>query len=241
MIIVITRSLNEAHRVNEFCLAYKDADKILIADGGSTDETVKLAKRFHNVEVLDFHYRVQLENGHWRNPDSMHVNFLIKHAYSYNPDWIILDDIDCRPNIYLKNSYREILNEAKYSNKNYIMAVRLYLWGLEQHFPLLAQPGTPGVWEASMWAWRGNLDFWTVDDNFPHYSLREGERKIPYEGFDQEKVDLLPPNCLLHYTWDSEERVNKKLDHHRNGLGIYMNHPLDMGGPLEELPLWATE
>lgn len=246
MITVITRSLNEEHRVGQFCAAYTDAGKIIIADGGSTDDTVKIAKMYHNVEVINFTERVELAGGHWRNPDSKHVNFAIEHANKDNPDWIILDDIDCRPNILVKEFLRTMKHGDKevseemlgLTGKNFIMITRIYLWGLDQHFPHLAQPA--GVWEPSMYAWRGDLDFWTVDE-FPHYSLRVGERKIPYPGFDDEAVKLLPPYALIHYTWDKTERVDAKLKHHREGLGDGMNHPLDMGGPPTKLEYWITE
>ena len=236
-ITVITRALNEEHRINEFCMAYTDCFKIIIADGGSTDNTVKMAERFHNVEVIHFTERRELQNGYWRNPDSRHVNFAIEYANKYKPDWIILDDIDCFPNFNLKRDYRKILEDT---NKSFVQVTRLYLYGLDKHLPGLAQPIKRGKWEPSMWAWRGNLDFWTIEE-FPHYSLRVGDKKIPYAGFDDEKLDLLPPYCLLHYTWDKEERVEKKLKHHREGLGIGMNHPLQMGSELEDLPGWAKE
>ena len=55
------------------------------------------------------------------------------------------------------------------------MAVRIYLCERIKHFPKMAQPA--GHWEASLWAWRGNIDFWTVDA-FPHYTFRIGDKKV---------------------------------------------------------------
>lgn len=244
MITVITRTLNEEHRINEFCLAYTDADKIIVADGGSTDDTVKLAQRFHNVEVIHFTERRELGDGYWRNPDSRHVNFAIEHANKYSPDWIILDDVDCRPNCFLKQYLKFLKTSTLFPDvqgKNFISVTRIYFYGLDKHLPGLAQPSEAGTWEASLWAWRGNIDLWTVDDNFPHYSLRVGDKKIPYPGWDDEQLKLMPPHCLLHYTWDKEERVESKLKHHREGLGIGMNHPLNMGSPLADLEIWMKE
>lgn len=237
MITVIVRTLNEEHRIGQFCLAYTDANRILVADGGSTDDTVEIARRFHNVEVREFTERRELAHGHWRNPDSNHVNFLIKWSKEYESNFIILDDVDCRPNKDLKDNYREILEQT---NKDFIHVTRIYMYGLDKHLPGMAQPVTLGKWEPSMWAWRSKLDFWTIDE-FPHYSLRVGDNRIPYDGFDDQKLDLMPPYCLLHHSWDTIERVEKKLKHHREGLGIYMNHPLDMGSELADLEVWMKE
>ncbi len=51
---VLVRTLNEAHRIGQFCEAYKLADRILVADGGSEDNTVSIAESFKNVEVKKF-------------------------------------------------------------------------------------------------------------------------------------------------------------------------------------------
>lgn len=51
-IAVYAISKNEAQFVERFCKSAKDADLILIADTGSTDDTVKLAKK-HGATVYD--------------------------------------------------------------------------------------------------------------------------------------------------------------------------------------------
>jgi hypothetical protein len=119
MIIVCVRTRDEAHRIGQFCEAYKDADKILVADGGSLDDTVSIANTFSNVKVLHYKKRVQLKHGLWRNNDSDHANFLFKHAYRYNPSWIIFDDCDIRPNHLLKKNYRTICGERSSTFQHY--------------------------------------------------------------------------------------------------------------------------
>lgn len=237
-IVVCVRTRDEAHRIAQFCESYKDADLVLVADGGSEDNTVEIAKTFPNVVVRKFTERTELANGLWRNNDSAHANFLFSWAYSLHPEWIIYDDCDCRPNYLLKQHYIDILRST---NCDVVMAVRLYLWGLDQHFPMMAQPGGEGKWEASLWAWRGNLDLWTINVP-PAYDFRIGNYKVADFRKDADTLELFPPVCLMHHSWDNEERVEKKLKYYReSGFIANMLHPLDFGGNLEPLPEWAHE
>lgn len=52
-ICVYAISKNEGQFVDRFCASAKDADLILIADTGSTDDTVERAKQFANVATYD--------------------------------------------------------------------------------------------------------------------------------------------------------------------------------------------
>lgn len=233
MITVIVRTLNEEHRIGQFCTSYATADKILVADGGSTDKTVEIAKTFPNVEVKNFNKRVNLKAGYWRNPDPEHTDFLIAWAKEYNPDWIISDDCDIRPNHLLKSEYIKILNET---SCDVVLAVRVYLWGLEEYFPALSSPMGEPLGQGSLWAWRGHLDLWTVD-HFPHFSFRLGDKKITDFKKDMNTLELLFPYCLLHYSWQTPEMADKKVKYHRESGTFDMVHPLKFGGgrkPLED-------
>lgn len=235
MIIVCVRTLNEANRIDKFCEAYKDVDKILVADGGSTDNTIKIAKSFPNVEIHHYTKRVELKKGYWRNPDSDHANFLFSLAYSMKPDFIIFDDADIRMNYLLRQDYRNILAST---DKDIIMAVRVYLWEGNQYFPKLSSPlGEPNG-QPSLWAWRGNLDLWTVDA-FPHFTLRIGNKKIGDLQKDAKCLGLVYPYCLLHYSWETPELADAKVKYHREAGTIPdMQHPLTFGGALKQREEW---
>lgn len=238
---VLVRARDEEHRVKQFCQSYADADKILIADGGSVDRTIEFAKEFPNVEIRNFPGRTKMQNGHWRNNDSYHANFLFMWAKDYNFDFQIYDDMDCRPNFKLKKDYREILETTPC---DFVMVTRFYLWGLDQHFPHMAKPDAKQdhkVYEPSLWAWRGHMDFWTIDIP-PAYNFRIGEQEVRDLHFDANTLDLFPPYALLHFSWDNEERVNQKIGVYReSGLIPNMNHPLEFAGPLESLPGFLHE
>lgn len=239
-IVVIVRTRDEEARIGPFCDAYKNVDRILVGDGGSVDRTVEIAKIYPNVEVRHFEERVMLNNGHWRNNDSRHTNWLIAWAKEYQPDWIISDDCDCRPNYLLKQQYRTIL---KKTDVDFVQVVRLYVWLSDRHFPYMAKPYTEDrdKWCPSLWAWRGNVDFWTVD-TFPHFTFRIGSMPIRDLVSDAKVFDVMPPACLIHYSWDNVERVERKVRTHiESGSMPGQLHPLEFAGPLEVLPEWAVE
>lgn len=240
-IYVVVRTRDEKARIAQFCEAYKDADKILVADGGSEDDTIEIAKTFPNVEVRHFTERTEMEHGYWRNNDSDHANFLFEWAREENPDWIIYDDCDCRPNRLLREGYRSLLEKC---SQNYVMAVRLYVWGTDgEHFPNMSKPGAKNLfWETSLYAWRGRLDLHTVNVP-PAYTFRIGKHDIKdFRDEDGGALELLPPYCLLHYSWDNEELTTQKVkEYDMSGLIPQMQHPLDFAGHLEDLPEWAVE
>lgn len=235
-IVVLVRTRDEAARIGAFCESYRDADLILVADGGSEDDTKLIAKSFPNVIVRDYPYRVTLDNGHWRNNDSDHVNWLIDWSKEYCPDWVILDDCDCLPNYLLRNQYRDLLADI---TQEFVMVTRIYFWGEGWHFPYLAKPEKEHKhWEPSLWAWRGSLDFKTVDVP-PAFTFRIGDRDIKDLHYDSTAMDLLPPFALLHRSWPDPQFVKKKIETYReSGLIPGMLHPLEFGGPLERLEWW---
>ena len=140
-IVVIVRTRDEKLRIGKFCESYKDADLIIVGDGGSLDNTKEIAEGFDNTLVLDFLGRSKMHNNYWRNNDSDHVNWLIERANEHNPDFILWDDCDCRPNFVARNEYRKIVEEVIQDNEDFLMIRRLYLWGLDKHFPMMAKPG----------------------------------------------------------------------------------------------------
>jgi glycosyltransferase involved in cell wall biosynthesis len=229
---VIVRARDEEHRVRQFCESYKDADKILLADGGSIDRTKELAKEFSNVEIRDFPGRTQMLNGLWRNNDSDHVNFLISWANECDFDWILWDDIDCVPNYLVRQDYRKILEET---SQDFLMIRRLYLWGLDKHFPKMAEPG------ASIWGWRTTQDFWTINIP-PAFDFRVGTVLVRDLAKQFKVKELEYPYCLLHFSWDDPERVKQKVKFYReSGLIPGQLHPLEFAGHLEPLPEFAHE
>jgi len=210
----------------------------LVADGGSVDDTVSIANSFPNVKVIHYEKKVMLKNGLWRNNDSDHANFLFEYAYRYNPDWIIYDDCDIRPNKLLREQYRTILAQT---DAETVLAVRVYLWGTEEYFPAMSSPLGEKDGQGSLWAWRGNLDLWTVDVP-PAYYFRAGKKKIKEFRTDTKCLELLFPFALLHYSWDDPDRVNAKVTYYReSGFIPGMRHPLEMGGKRKPLESWMYE
>ena len=92
-----------------------------------------------------------------------------------------------------------------------------------------------------MWAWRGNIDFWTVNVP-PAFTFRIGNLDVKDLHYDAKTLDLFPPFALMHFSWDNEERVAQKVKTYReSGLIPGQLHPLDFGGPLASLPEFLHE
>jgi len=230
-VVATTRTRNEQRNIAYFCNSYKFADKILIADGGSEDNTIQIASCYPNVEVREFSEKIYSKNGEWRNPRGVHQNFLIDWAMEEEADWMILDDTDCRPNAYLKQDYQSIMrNNPK---KDFIYAVRLYIWGYDKHFPKLSK--LEDKWLYSIWAWRLNSGFRFKEDN-PW--LLEFDRPEKHKILELET----PPYCLLHYPWKDENEVQRKMNFYNSMPESHdLDHPLEVFGKLEDLPDWASE
>lgn len=233
-IVTIVRTRDEARNIEKFCESYQWVDQILVADGGSEDDTIQRAEKFPNVRVLNFPIKVPMENGLWRNPHGAHINFLIHTArFQEEADWIVFDDCDCVPNYLLKAEGRQIIEST---SLDFIYAVRVYLWGDDQHFPQMAQPAREGQWEPSLWAWRANTRLHFREDNPEH--LQQPTMRPP----DDKKLNLLPPYCLIHRPWPTKEIADQKVKFYRDSGQIpTMLHPLEFAGRLENRPDFARE
>ena len=228
-IVVIARTRNEKKNIGNFIRSYQWADQILVADGGSEDETVWLASQMNKTKVRSFDKKIELENGYWKNPAGEHLNFLIDWAENEGADVIIHDDVDGRTSAPLRNFSRSVFESVDY---DMFYAVRLYLWGIESYFPALSQPIEDGRWEPSLWAWRANKGI-RFDESNPLTQICNQQPKF------EERYNFMTPNVLLHYGWPNEKIVKEKMDFYINSGQIpNMEHPLKFGGTLLPLPEW---
>ena len=230
-IIAIVRTLNEQKNIGRFLMSYRNiADEVLIADGGSEDNTVKIAKQFSYARVREFDEKKKMQNELWRNPEAEHLNFLVEWAEERNADWILMDDCDCVPNVEIQRDFRNYI--IKKPVDKFLYAVRLYIYKDEGHLSGLSI-AKDETWMSSLWGWKANigLRFFNTD---MAYSFK------PEPKSDQ-ILELLPEYCLLHYAWPDDEEIKRKMDfYHLSGQIPDIMHPLKYGGKLEPLPEWAT-
>jgi len=228
-ILATVRTRNEERNIERFVMSYQWTDGILVADGGSEDNTVQITKHLPKTKLRHFKEKKKMQGGLWRNPEAEHINFLIDWAIDEGADWVIFDDCDCFPNYLLKDDALEMFYST---NKKYIFAVRLYLYLGKEHFPKLAKPG--GDWEPSLWAWN-------VSTKLRFENTGMAFKTNPYPPLGQ-RLNLLPPYCLLHDAWPTPEVCDKKMNFYRNSGQIPgIQHPTNFGGPLKPLPEWAHE
>lgn len=226
-ISVITRTLNEEYHIRRHCTSYTWASHILIADGGSTDRTVEIARDFINVKVAPFSSKKQMDKGLWRNPEAEHINFLIEWAEDLKSDWIVFADCDEYPNYELTNSCRRILELL---DNDFVRVVRAYVYLEHLWFKNLSYFG--GDWQPSLYAWRASKKLRAVNSDmaFEFPGVPSGKDKY---------FDILPPLCVVHNAWPTQELLERKLSFYRESGQIPgMKHPVEFGGPLELLPDW---
>lgn len=221
-IVALVRTRNELRNIDRFCKAYAWADAVLVADGGSDDDTIWRAKVYPNVKAKYFLERIE-RNGHWRNPHGKHINFLIDWGIAEGADWLIFDDCDCVPTQALRQEARRIFETA---TKPVVELYRLYIWGSDQYFPDMNLPGQ------SLYAWRAD---WPIraSEVDPMRHIITGWQP------DTDALKLEPPYACLHYTWPDEVELQRKMDFYAGIREVEMIHPLLCRGALEELPGWA--
>ena len=219
-IITTTRTLDEAGHIEQFCQNYGFSDLILIADGGSIDDTVKIAGQFDNVRVRQFEKRIWFDDGSFMNPEPEHLNFAISWAKEEEADWIILDDSDCWPNSRLRESARSILEET---DEQAIHLHRLYVWGKNQYLPKYNV-------SHALWAWQPRK----VNIYWDETEITCFQSRII--GLDPNRARLLNlPYCCLHYFCPSEAVLQRKQARYAT-WGYPQIHPLTSYGPAEPLP-----
>lgn len=234
------RTYNEAANIVDCCNAYPFADKILIADGGSEDNTVSMASTFYpHVEVRNYPIKVKCDNGIWRNPDGPHIQFLVDWAVEEGADWIIVQDCDQRPNKFLKLDARNIFEGASALGYDFVMATQIYLWGKDQYFHDLTFMG--GDWQQGLWAWRASIGL-KIIDKMPHFEFSyDGQTSIDIPKTGKAQY-IKPPYCYMHFGWPTPEKTMDHIAYYRNANLIpNMIHPLQFGGKPRPLLEWMTE
>lgn len=220
-IIATVRTLNEELNISRFCESYWWADEIIIADGGSSDDTLRIARQYKNVLIYNFTDKVY-SNGVYSNPRGKHINFLFERAKSHDADWTIFDDCDCVPTVELQNDARRLMSVCK---QDMIFAYRMYIYGQDQYAPELNIPGQ------SLWAWKSSVDIKAKEDNPLWF-----EMEIPMSG---NILKLDHPMALLHYCWQSEKEIQRKNKFYlATGELPYPQNPLAQFR-FERLPEWA--
>jgi hypothetical protein len=223
-IVAIVRTLNEERNIKNCCINLAFCDQILIADGGSEDNTIELATGFSNVRVRLFTQRIK-RGDQMANPEPAHLNFLVDWAVEEGAAWIIYDDCDSHPTIKLQEDARRIM-DANISKYDSVHVQRVYLRGRDRHFPK-AQQGP------NLWAWQPDKFKMQVRDGKDFF-----ETVIPGPN-NALKLDY-PPYALLHNFYPNEESYQQKLERYA-AWGHPQEH-IEQGcyGPSEELPDWLS-
>lgn len=235
-IIAIVRTRDEERHIALHCEQHDFADQILVADGGSIDNTIEIAKKFPNVTVREFKEEITLPGGYHRNPDYKHINFLIRWAEEEGADWILMDDCDTNPNYLLRDEARMIMEQAEHP---YLLAVQIFLWGTDKYFPDLSKPG--GEWQGGIWAWKAERMLRTYGDP-PHFMFRtllDGGSQTMIDFDKSDRVSVYPPYCRIHAVWEDLDRVAEHIKMYRDSQLIAgMHKPTTFGGKLSDLEEW---
>lgn len=223
-VTALVRTLNEHLNIERFCRSYTWADKIIVADGGSEDDTLELAARFKNVAAFVFTDQIKGEDGKsWRNPHGKHINALIRAGIEDGADWLIFDDCDCIPNFALREGARQLMEPGPDS----IYAYRYYIGPGAVYWPDLNKPGQ------SLWAWRPAVCNILFDESNPWGTIFSSQCGI---------LRLEPPLVLLHHCWPTEEEIQRKNTFYKaTGEIKGVLHPKKFAGTPSSLPDYAHE
>ncbi len=194
-VVALVRTLNEERNIARFCMSYSWADKILVADGGSIDNTVSIAKTFSNVEVRLFDEWVYGDNNTKRNPEGKHINFLIDWAIGEGCDWMTLEDCDCFPTKKLQEVGKRLFAEAEELGHTCVKLRRIYLYGEDKWF----SKNQTNI----NWAWRPETGI-RVDETDPWGIIT---KNVPEVGYT-----LYPPIAVLHDFSPTPEIGQAKMD-----------------------------
>lgn len=226
-IVVIGRTKNEERNIRRFIEGYIEwVDKIIIADGGSTDATLEIVREYPDVLLLHFDQTFVAAPNIIRNPQGKHVNFLIETAHGLDADWIIFDDADCFPTQDLQRRARNIM---EVTDMRYIYFHRMYCYLDDQWFPDMNDGGH------ALWAWRAG-ELW-ADEQDPLRLAFSKTRYIPQD----KRLKLDFPLAGLHCTWPTEEEIQRKMKFYEACWDTRVPHPTESFGKLENLPEWAHD
>lgn len=239
-IVSCCRALNEERHIKQFCDAYQNiADLILVADGGSEDNTVLLAESMPKTKVRNYPVKVELKNGIWRNPDGSHIQFLVDWAVEEGADWIIFQDCDMRPNKFLKETARDIFQLMEDMKKDFLLMTQIFMWNNIAYFPNMSLSN--GQWMQGLWAWRANIGI-KIIDKMPHFEFSYDGKTPIYFDKTGKHLAVQPPPCFLHFGWEDLEKTNAHWNYYRkSGLIPGMISPLQIGGMQKPLESWMVE
>lgn len=244
----LVRSFNEEANIEIFCKSYAEfCDVILVADGGSTDNTVSIAQSMPKTIVRNYPIKVECANGIWRNPDGPHLNFLYEWAEEEGADWVVSQDCDQRPNKYLKQQARSIMENTK---KDFIVAAQIFLWKGRDYFPHMVKceyvhpqlPALRGQWAKGLWAWRTRVHLRAID-KMPHFEFTlDGKTSVDFNLPGLTEPAPAPPCCFMHFGWPDDEKVARMIKYYKDSKLIPTQaHPLQFGGPLAPIEAWMVE
>lgn len=219
-IVACIRTLNEAKTVERFGKCYTWADEILISDGGSTDNTIYLARNIKNSFIYHFQDKIWLPDKTFYNPRGKHINFLIDWAIRRKADWIIFDDCDCVPTLDLQLAARNMLESTPVDE---VFAYRMFVLGSYEWFPDMNAG-------QSLWAWRAEVPVRADEQSYTIGII------IP----ERPKVMLEEPYTLLHYFYPDEETLQRKKRQYVQTGEVNADYsPRNQFGNIAPLPDWA--